>query len=134
MGTKIATYTKALLLLVLVLGFTACEDDESIYDRIVGRSWVGDLGFQEKGYDLESCVFFNSSGFGEDSQCYYDFDQCLKPLPLRWWITDGTLFLDYGNDFYIRELRYLVLDGRYLTGILYIDGERYDSITLKMLD
>lgn len=132
MTNKIVVFTKALLLLVAVLGFTACESDESIFDRIVGRSWVGDLGFQEDGYDLESCVTFDSNGFGEDSQCYYDFDKCLPILPVRWWIENGTLYIDYGRDFYMRELRYVYVEKGILTGTLFIDGQEYGGITLRM--
>lgn len=39
-------YVGVLMLLTLLVGFTSCEDDETIFDRIVGRTWVGDLGFE----------------------------------------------------------------------------------------
>lgn len=132
MGNKMLTYTKVLLLLVVVIGFTACENDETIYDRIVGRAWIGDLGFVEDGYDLESCVRFDSDGFGDDEQCFYDIDQCLSVLRIRWWIENGTLYIDYGREFYGRELRGVYVEGRYLTGTLYINGQRYDTVTLEM--
>ena len=37
-------YVGVLMLLTLLVGFTSCEDDETIFDHIVGRTWVGDLG------------------------------------------------------------------------------------------
>lgn len=39
-------YVGVLMLLSLLVGFTSCEDDETIFDRIVGRTWIGDLGFE----------------------------------------------------------------------------------------
>ena len=47
-----------LCLLTMLAGFTSCQDDEDIYDRIVGRTWVGDLGFSDGPYALESGVYF----------------------------------------------------------------------------
>lgn len=38
-------YVGVLMLLTLLVGFTSCENDETIFDHIVGRTWVGDLGF-----------------------------------------------------------------------------------------
>ena len=34
-------YVGVLMLLFLLVGFTSCEDDETIFDRIVGRTWIG---------------------------------------------------------------------------------------------
>ena len=33
-------YVGVLMLLSLLVGFTSCEDDETIFDRIVGRTWI----------------------------------------------------------------------------------------------
>ena len=41
----IKKYAGFLLMLTLLVGFTSCEDDEDIYDDLMGRTWVGDLGF-----------------------------------------------------------------------------------------
>ena len=38
----IRKYAGFLLMLTLLVGFTSCEDDETIFDHIVGRTWVGD--------------------------------------------------------------------------------------------
>ena len=32
-------YVGVLMLLTLLVGFTSCEDDETIFDHIVGRTW-----------------------------------------------------------------------------------------------
>ncbi len=44
---KILNPIKLLLVLtMLAVGFSSCEeDDETIYDYLIGRTWVGDLGF-----------------------------------------------------------------------------------------
>ena len=48
-------YVGVLMLLTLLVGFTSCEDDETIFDHIVGRTWVGDMGaFQAEGYPAGS--------------------------------------------------------------------------------
>lgn len=132
MKERIMTYTKALLLLVVVLGFTACQDDETVYDRIVGRVWVGDLGFADRDDALESGVYFGSDGFGTDEQCFYDYEDCFEELRIRWWIDHGTLFIDYGNKYPRRELRGVYVSGHTLTGDLYFDGRFFDTVTLEM--
>ena len=38
----IKKYAGFLLMLTLLVGFTSCEDDEDIYDDLMGRTWVGD--------------------------------------------------------------------------------------------
>ena len=44
---KILNPIKLLLVLtMLAVGFSSCEeDDETIYDYLIGRTWVGSLGF-----------------------------------------------------------------------------------------
>ena len=67
-------YVGVLMLLFLLVGFTSCEDDETIFDRIVGRTWIGDLGFEsdDRYHDpLESGIYLGADGFGEDQLCYY---------------------------------------------------------------
>ena len=44
------------MLLTLLVGFTSCEDDETIFDHIVGRTWVGDLGFWVDNSPVESGI------------------------------------------------------------------------------
>ena len=43
----IKKYAGFLLMLTLLVGFTSCEDDEAIYDDLMGRTWVGDLVLTE---------------------------------------------------------------------------------------
>ena len=49
-------YVGVLMLLTLLVGFTSCEDDETIFDHIVGRTWVGDLGFWVDNSPVESGI------------------------------------------------------------------------------
>ena len=53
-------------------------------------------------------------------------------MPFRWWVDYGTLYLDYGYDFALREIRGVRVRGRYLQGDLYLDGEYIDYIELQM--
>ena len=104
-------YVGVLMLLTLLVGFTSCEDDETIFDHIVGRTWVGDLGFWVDNSPVESGITFKSNGFGVDEQWYYDWDRVAAVLDVRWWIEDGDLFLDYGKK--IRFPRYRFRNCRY---------------------
>ena len=36
----IKRYAGILMMLTLLVGFTSCEDDEDIYDDLMGRTWV----------------------------------------------------------------------------------------------
>ena len=56
-------YVGVLMLLTLLVGFTSCEDDETIFDHIVGRTWVGDLGFWVDNSPVESGITFKSNGY-----------------------------------------------------------------------
>lgn len=139
MKKRITTYTRALLLLVLVLGFTACQDEESIRDRLIGRTWIGDLGFSDEyGDALESGLTFKSNGFGLDRQFYYvqsrraDFE-----LEFRWILSGNDLRLDYGTDrdgypYPILEIRGLYIDRDVLYGVLYVNGKYDGDIELGM--
>ena len=51
---KILNPIKLLLVLtMLAVGFSSCEeDDETIYDYLIGRTWVGNLGFAVGPYDV----------------------------------------------------------------------------------
>ena len=40
----IKKYAGLLLMLTLLVGFTSCEDDEDLEERMFGRVWVGDVG------------------------------------------------------------------------------------------
>ena len=120
----IKKYAGLLLMLTLLVGFTSCEDDEDIYDDLMGRTWVGDLWFGFDDDPIESAIRLDSNGLGIDYQVY--------DLPFRWWVDYGTLYLDYGRSYVVREIRGVRVRGRYLQGDLYLDGEYIDYIELKM--
>jgi len=69
----------------------------------------------------------------DDEDIYDDYDgRPAGDLPFRWWVDYGTLYLDYGRDFALREIRGVRVRGRYLQGDLYLDGEYIDYIELQM--
>ena len=125
-------YVGVLMLLTLLVGFTSCEDDETIFDHIVGRTWVGDLGFWVDNSPVGSGITFKSNGFGVDEQWYYDWDRVAAVLDVRWWIEDGDLFLDYGNGYPLLILADVYVEGRYLTGRLYSNNIDQGTVTLEM--
>ena len=104
----------------------------SIYHAIVGRTWVGDLGFWVDNSPVESGITFKSNGFGVDEQWYYDWDRVAAVLDVRWWIEDGDLFLDYGNGYPLLILADVYVEGRYLTGRLYSNNIDQGTVTLEM--
>ena len=58
----IKKYAGFLLMLTLLVGFTSCEDDEDIYDDLMGRTWVGDLGFGTNRDPIESGIRLDNNG------------------------------------------------------------------------
>ena len=78
-------------MLTLLVGFTTCEDDEDIYDDLMGRTWVGDFGFGTNRDPIESGIRLDNNGLGIDYQVYdYDSDYD-GDLPFRWRVDYGTL-------------------------------------------
>ena len=130
---KILNPIKLLLVLtMLAVGFSSCEeDDETIYDYLIGRTWVGNLGFAVGPYDVESGVTFKGNDYAIDEQYYYGDGGRAATLNLRWWIDMGTLYLDYGSDYPLLEIRGVYVTGRFLYGELYADGDYEFSITLE---
>lgn len=130
---KILNPIKLLLVLtMLAVGFSSCEeDDETIYDYLIGRTWVGSLGFAVGPYDVESGVTFKGNEYAIDEQYYYGDGGRAATLNLRWWIDMGTLYLDYGPDYPLLEIRGVYITGRFLYGELYADGNYEFSVTLE---
>ena len=115
-------YASILMILTLFVGFTSCEDDDTIFDHIV------------EGEPVESGITFKSNGFGQDEQWFYDWDQRAAILDVRWWIDHGDLYLDYGNRYPLLVLEAIYVDGRYLTGRLYSNNIDQGTVTLVMAD
>ena len=132
---KILNPIKLLLVLtMLAVGFSSCEeDDETIYDYLIGRTWVGDLGCIDGPYALESGITFKGNDYAVDRQFYYAEDGGGEAgtLRLNWWIDMGTLYLDYGPDYPLLEIRGVYITGRFLYGELYADGNYEFSVTLE---
>lgn len=132
---KILNPIKLLLVLtMLAVGFSSCEeDDETIYDYLIVRTWVGDLGFIDGPYALESGITFKGNDYAVDRQFYYAEDGGGEAgtLRLNWWIDMGTLYLDYGPDYPLLEIRGVYITGRFLYGELYADGNYEFSVTLE---
>lgn len=59
----IKKYAGFLLMLTLLVGFTSCEDDEDIYDDLMGRTWVGDLGFGTNRDPIESGIRLDNTAW-----------------------------------------------------------------------
>ncbi len=131
---KKINYVKILLLTTLLWGFTSCESDHTIFDDLVGRTWVGDLGFNYGDAPVESEISFSSDGFATDNQYYFPEDggRFATSLPIRWRIEYGTLYLDYGNRYPMLEIRGVDISGPNLRGRLYADGVDEGNITLTM--
>ncbi|MBP8623132.1 hypothetical protein [Bacteroides sp.] len=133
----IRNYAKVLLLLVTMLGAVSCQDEESIAEQLLGRTWVGDLGFSDNGYALESGLTFKSNGFGLDEQYYYNnLVEGFFEMQFRWMLNGYNLRLDYGDDRYgrplILEIREVHIDNRVLYGVLYENNKYRGDVELVM--
>lgn len=128
-------YAGILMMLMLLVGFTSCEDDESIFDEVVDHTWVGDLGFSSDDRErapLESGIYLGPDGFGDDRLCYYDTGRLYETIKLKWSVGGGAIYLDYGNVAAPRELRNVYVSRGRLSASLYIDGRYYDEVELYM--
>lgn len=127
----IKKYAGILMMLTLLVGFTSCEDDDEIYEELVGHTWVGDLWFGFDNDPIESGIRLDANGLGIDYQIY-DYDGIpAGDLPFRWWMEYGTLYLD-GYDYALREIRGVRVRRGYLSGDLYLDGEYIDFIEMRV--
>lgn len=132
----IKKYASILMMLTLLVGFTSCEDDETLFDRVVGRTWFGDLGFETNdAYRdlLDSSIYLGADGFGDDQLYYYDNGREYgRPLRLYWSVGNGSLYIDYGNVAAPRELRNVYVSRGRMAGTLYIDGYYYGDVELYL--
>lgn len=125
-------------LVAALAAMSSCSDNDdygygSIYDRIVGRTWVGDLGVTDyAGVPLESGVYFGSDGFGTDEVYYYNHGGYAGTLNILWNAYNGTIYLDYGREALPREVRDVYFRGDELRGELFIYGLYYGPTVLYM--
>lgn len=94
--------------LIAMIGFSSCESDEERgfdISGMYGKTWYGDLGFEDPyGEPLYSYITFTSGassdhGVGTEERCYYD-DELYRIYKFDWEIRDGWLYLFY-NDNYV---------------------------------
>ena len=118
----------ATLLMVFMVGLSSCsQDDDEIYDNLIGYTWVGDLGFDFNDYPVESGITFKGDGYAVDRQYFMDNGDYATTLNLVWNIEYGTLFLDYVGSPYLFEIRNVFVGSTYLSGSLYLNGGLIDS-------
>ncbi|WP_295939262.1 hypothetical protein [uncultured Alistipes sp.] len=124
----------AACLFTATVGFTACSSDrDDVFDTLAGRVWIGDLGFYDGRYPLDSYIYFGSDGFGDDELYYNDNGQFFGRFNIQWQVSNNrTLYISYGNVAPPRELRRISIRRRTLEGDLYINGVFYDYVTLYM--
>lgn len=129
-------------LLFSVTAFSSCSIEDcdeyhpSLYDMLVGRVWTGDLGFYQNNnpnLPLDSNVYFGADGFGSDELRFANNGQWLDALNITWQaFDDGTLWINYGQVDYPRQLRGVYIRSGVLSGDLFIDGRFYDHVELYM--
>lgn len=134
---KTLNYIKILLLSIICIGFTSCEDDQDgIESAIVGRFWTGDLGMSaENGEAIFSTFRFGIDGFGEEKQ-YYELDgEFYRKYRFQWWWEDRynrNMILDYGK-YGISYMDDIRVSGNQLWGRFFLeDGSRGFDFTLYM--
>lgn len=123
-----------LMIVVSMLAFVSCEDenDNEVYNRIIGSTWVGDLGFNVGAYPVESGVTFHANDYAIDEQYYFPQDGGGRAvtLDLRWWISRGNLYLDYGKGYPALEIRDVFVNYNEISGALYANGQFEYYVTL----
>ncbi|MDR0939695.1 MAG: hypothetical protein LBN29_10185 [Mediterranea sp.] len=121
---KIMRCTAAVMLLALIaVSFSACGPDESIEERLFGRSWAGDIGLNDEyGYSLYSVFQFLPDGTGWEYSYYQDNDERYNTYQFYWqWDGRGTnIILDYGGN-YVSYMENVYVGGGEMTGIYYND-------------
>ena len=121
------------VLFTLLIGFTSChQDDDDIYDHLINNTWLGDLGFVDRyNIPLESGITFKRNNFAFDEQYYYGNGGYYTTLNLSWWMDYGSLYLDYGSNYPLLEIRDIYITYDYFEGILYANGYREGRIRME---
>ena len=128
-------YVGVLMLLTLLVGFTSCEDDEDLEERMFGRVWVGDVGMNAvNGRILYSEFTFDPDGFGEEYQ-FFRNRELYDHFRFQWYWEDrysNNLVLDYGRNGTSYMDNVDIYRG-VMTGIFYLTGVfKGFTFTLKM--
>ena len=121
----IKKYAGLLLMLTLLVGFTSCEDDEYLEERMFGRVWVGDVGMNAvNGRILYSEFTFDPDGFGEEYQ-FFRNRELYDHFRFQWYWEDrysNNLVLDYGRNGTSYMDNVDIYRG-VMTGIFYLTGD-----------
>ena len=122
---QIKKYAGLLLMLTLLVGFTSCEDDEDLEERMFGRVWVGDVGMSAgNGRILYSEFTFDPDGFGEEYQ-FFRNRELYDHFRFQWYWEDrysNNLVLDYGRNGTSYMDNVDIYRG-VMTGIFYLTGD-----------
>lgn len=122
-----------LLMMMVVVGFSSCQDDDNeIYNNLIGYTWIGDLGFNVGPYPVESGITFKGNDYAIDRQ-YYFAENGGGPavtLELTWWIDNGNLYLDYGSRYPMLQIRNVFVGNTYLSGPLFENGSYVMDVRL----
>ena len=122
---QIKKYAGLLLMLTLLVGFTSCEDDEDLEERMFGRVWVGDVGMNAvNGRILYREFTFDPDGFGEEYQ-FFRNGELYYHFRFQWYWEDrysNNLVLDYGRNGTSYMDNVDIYRG-VMTGIFYLTGD-----------
>ena len=118
------------LLLIATIGFISCDDqdDHSIYRDLIGDTYFGDLYFNYNGRPVVSYITFKANDYAYDEQYYANSGYKATTLDVRWWVNNGTLFLAYGRNLPMLEIRNVNVGNLYLFGDLYSLGRSLNRI------
>lgn len=134
---KILNYTRIVVILLLTLGFTACdEDEESVENAMIGRIWAGDIGMNG---DFNEPIFsefrFDGDGFGTEYQYYISDGAPYDNFRFQWYWENGygrNLVLDYGKHG-ISFMDNVSIRGRFMRGVYFFEnGDPGFNFTLEM--
>ncbi len=112
------------LMLLTLIGFSSCaqQDDNTLYRNLIGYSWIGDLGFENRGYAVNNIITFKGNDYAVDDQYFMDNGEFATTMTIRWWVDGATLWMDYGGINPMFEIRDLFVGSEYLSGTLYVNG------------